>query len=56
MKMLILMGSPRKNGNTARLLAPFTEEAKALGAELETLWLDGMDRACILWNSVILRF
>ena len=48
MKMLILMGSPRKNGNTARLLAPFTEEAEALGAELETLWLDGMDiRGCL---------
>ena len=39
MKVLILMGSPRKNGNTAALLAPFCEELKRIGAEVETVWL-----------------
>ena len=39
MKVLILMGSPRKNGNTAALLAPFCEELKRGRAEVETVWL-----------------
>ncbi len=28
MKYCILMGSPRKNGNTSKLLKPFVEELK----------------------------
>ena len=39
MKLCVLMGSPRKNGNTAALLAPFLEECAALGMETETVWL-----------------
>ena len=39
MKALILMGSPRKDGNTAALLKPFREELTLGGAEVETIWL-----------------
>lgn len=39
MKFCILMGSPRKDGNTAALLAPFLEECTALGVETEVIWL-----------------
>ena len=39
MKMCILMASPRPRGNTASLLAPFTEEATALGAQVEHISL-----------------
>lgn len=41
MKFCVLMGSPRKDGNTASLLRPFLEECQALGAETETIWLYG---------------
>lgn len=37
MRGCILMGSPRKQGNTAALLAPFCEELQAAGAEVETV-------------------
>lgn len=50
MRALVLMGSPRKNGNTAALLVPFCEELQASGAECETVWLYDEDirpcRAC----------
>lgn len=39
MKTCILMGSPRKNGNTSKLLAPFICEIKKQGGEQETIWL-----------------
>ncbi|MCI9157340.1 MAG: flavodoxin family protein [Lawsonibacter sp.] len=39
MKFCVLMGSPRREGNTAALLAPFLEECGALGVETETIWL-----------------
>ena len=39
MNVLVLMGSPRKNGNTAALLRPFCEELTVGGAEVETIWL-----------------
>lgn len=39
MKYLILMGSPRKNGNTVQLLHPFVQELQALGHETDTVWL-----------------
>jgi multimeric flavodoxin WrbA len=35
MKFCILMGSPRKNGNTASLLEPFIEELEKNGATVE---------------------
>ena len=48
MKILVLMGSPRKDGNTAALLAPFCEELRAGGAEVETIWLYDRDiRPCL---------
>lgn len=48
MKALVLMGSPRKNGNTAALLAPFCEELGKAGAEVETVWLYDRDiRPCV---------
>ena len=43
MKFSILMGSPRKNGNTQALLAPFIDELKALGHEMDLYWLIDMD-------------
>lgn len=39
MKFCVLMGSPRREGNTAALLAPFLAECAALGAETELIWL-----------------
>lgn len=39
MKYCILMGSPRRNGNTAALLKPFTEELKRNNIESEMIWL-----------------
>lgn len=36
---LILMGSPRREGNTAALLAPFCEELTQRGWQCETVWL-----------------
>lgn len=39
MRVLVLMGSPRKNGNTAALLEPFCEVLEQGGAEVETVWL-----------------
>ena len=39
MKFCVLMGSPRPEGNTAALLAPFLEECASLGIETETVRL-----------------
>lgn len=39
MKCVILMGSPRKAGNTHTLLQPFMEELSAAGTEYELIWL-----------------
>ena len=39
MRALILMGSPRKNGNTAALLVPFCLELERQGWEHEIVWL-----------------
>ena len=39
MKVCVLMGSPRKNGNTAAILEPFCDELRRDGAEVETIWL-----------------
>lgn len=39
MKVCILMGGPRRKGNTASLLAPFIEELSACGAEYDLIWL-----------------
>jgi multimeric flavodoxin WrbA len=46
-EILIAMGSPRKNGNTATLAAKLSEGAQAAGATVETLYLNGMNtRPC----------
>ncbi|TNF46422.1 flavodoxin family protein, partial [bacterium] len=42
-KILILMGSPRKEGNTAALTEQLTKGAQAGEAEVQTLHLHGMD-------------
>ena len=39
MNCCILMGSPRKNGNTQALTAPFAGELERLGIGCSTLWL-----------------
>ena len=39
MKTLILMGSPRKNGNTNDLIKPFVAELSANNMEYEIIWL-----------------
>ena len=47
MKCLILMGSPRRQGNTRQLLDPFTEELAALSWQTETVGLYDLDlRPC----------
>lgn len=47
MKAAVLMGSPRKHGNTAALLEPFCKELRTGGAEVETVWLYSRDiRPC----------
>ncbi len=39
MKFTILMGSPRPQGNTAALLAPFLEECRFLGIQTQCIHL-----------------
>ena len=52
MKVCVLMGSPRKNGNTAVLLEPFCQEMRLKGAEVETIWLHDKDiRPCMACRS-----
>ena len=47
MKALLLMGSPRRNGNTAALLGTLREELEAAGMETETVQLYDRDvRPC----------
>ena len=48
MKALILMGSPRKEGNTASLLKPFVETLEEKGAECTSFDVYDMDlRPCV---------
>lgn len=47
-KALILMGSPRKNGNTASLAKPFISTLSEAGFHCETVWLCDLDiRPCL---------
>ncbi|WP_325200975.1 flavodoxin family protein [Oscillibacter sp.] len=47
MKALVLMGSPRRNGNTAALAVPFCGELEAAGMETEAVRLYDQDiRPC----------
>ena len=43
MKVSILMGSPRKDGNTNAILTPFIDEWKKNGNEADLFWLYDMD-------------
>ena len=43
MRAAVLMGSPRRNGNTAALLTPFCEELERSGIGTETVWLYDRD-------------
>lgn len=40
-KVLVILGSPRKKGNSALLAGEITRGAKAAGATVETIWLHG---------------
>ena len=52
MKLCVLMGSPRKNGNTQAILAPFMEELQGRGVELDVFRLHGLDiRPCTACRS-----
>lgn len=52
MKYLILMGSPRKNGNTYELLKPFMDELNLNNIEHELIWLyDKNIKPCIACRS-----
>jgi multimeric flavodoxin WrbA len=42
-KVLVVMGSPRKNGNSAALAMQVAAGVKANGAEVESFYLHGMD-------------
>ena len=42
-KVVIVMGSPRKNGNSATLAQRVADGAKAVGAEVESFYLHEMD-------------
>ena len=41
-KVLVLLGSPRRKGNSAALAEAIARGAKAAGAEVETLYLHGL--------------
>jgi multimeric flavodoxin WrbA len=42
-KILILLGSPRKNGNSALLASRLAQGAESAGARVESLYIHGMD-------------
>ncbi|HUT32100.1 MAG TPA: flavodoxin family protein [Planctomycetota bacterium] len=51
-EVLILLGSPRKRGNSALLAAEAAKGAKAAGANVETVYLQGLDiKACTACNA-----
>lgn len=42
-KLVILLGSPRKKGNSATLASQVAQGAQDAGAQVESMWLHGMD-------------
>lgn len=42
MKLICLLGSPRRNGNSATLAEHVVQEARQLGAETELIYLNGL--------------
>ena len=52
MKTCILMGSPRKNGNTASLTPFFMDELKSGGGEVDYIWLHDLKiEPCVACRS-----
>ena len=46
-KVLVLLGSPRKKGNSTILAQEIAKGAESIGAMVETLYINGMDiKAC----------
>ena len=46
-KVLILLGSPRKKGNSSILAQEIAKGAQTAGARVESLYINGMDiKAC----------
>ena len=46
-KVMVVLGSPRKKGNSATLASRVRTGARSAGAEVETVYLQGMDiKAC----------
>ena len=46
-KVLVLLGSPRKKGNSTILAQEIAKGAESVGARVETLYINGMDiKAC----------
>ena len=42
-RIVVLNGSPRRNGNTSRLIEAFTEGAESTGNTVQVFFLQGMD-------------
>ena len=42
-KILVLLGSPRKKGNSTTLAKQIAQGAESAGAEVETVYLNGLD-------------
>jgi len=42
-KILVLLGSPRKKGNSTTLAKQIVQGAESAGAEVETVYLNGLD-------------
>lgn len=52
MRFLVLMGSPRKQGNTISLVEPLIQEIEKLGNEADIIWLHDKEiRGCIACRS-----
>ena len=46
-KILVLLGSPRKKGNSTTLAREIAKGSESVGARVETLYINGMDiKAC----------
>ncbi len=47
MRIITVLGSPRKNGNSSAIAKAFTDKARSLGADVSTYYLNGMNfRGC----------
>jgi multimeric flavodoxin WrbA len=57
MKVVCLLGSPRKNGNSATVARHFLNCAENLGAETESFYLNGLDfKGCQACNLCKTKF